>query len=80
MAASISTMTASIVATHNIGIGFCNADIFAIILIIILLIASLFIIGSNLIEDLKERYRKEPKIDKKVWKKYLKTAEKLSKK
>ena len=44
MSAYISSMTASIVATHNIGIGFCNADIFAIVLILILLLASVFII------------------------------------
>ena len=44
MGAYISLMTASIVATHKIGIGFCNADIFAIILILILLLASVFII------------------------------------
>ena len=43
MGAHISSMTASIVATYNIGIGFCNADIFAIILILILLLASVFI-------------------------------------
>lgn len=53
MAASIATMTASVVASHNIGIGFGNADIFAIILIIFLLIGSLYIIGQDLIEDLK---------------------------
>lgn len=79
MAASIATMNASIVASHNIGIGFGNADIFAIVLILILLITSLYIIGPDIIEDLKERYRrkqKEPKIDKKAWNKYLKTAEK----
>lgn len=80
MAASIATMNASIVASHNIGIGFGNADIFAIVLILILLITSLYIIGPDIIEDFKERYRrkhpKKPKIDKKAWNKYLKTAEK----
>ena len=48
MGAHISSMTASIVATHNIGIGFCNADIFAIILILVLLLASVFIIYTYL--------------------------------
>ena len=48
MGAYISSMTASIVATHKIGIGFCNADIFAIILILILLLASMFIIYKYL--------------------------------
>lgn len=60
MASSISTMTASVVATNNIGIGFGNADIFAIVLIIFLLIGSLYIIGQDIIEDLKERrYRQK---------------------
>ena len=44
MGAYISSMTASIVATHKIGIEFCNADIFTIVLILILLLASVFII------------------------------------
>ena len=48
MGAYISSMTASIVATHNIGIWFCNADIFAIVLILILLLASVFIIYKYL--------------------------------
>ena len=48
MGAYISSMTASIVSTHNMGIGFCNADIFAIILILILLLASVLIIYKYL--------------------------------
>lgn len=48
MGAYISSMTASNVATHNIDIGFCNADIFAIVLILILLLASVFIIYKYL--------------------------------
>lgn len=48
MDAHISSMTASIVSTNNIVIGFCNADIFAIILILILLLASVLIIYKYL--------------------------------
>ena len=48
MGAHISSMTASIVSTYNIGIGFCVVDIFAIILILILLLASMFIIYKYL--------------------------------
>ena len=48
MGAYISSMTASIVSIHNIGIGFCNTDIFAIILILVLLLASVLIIYKYL--------------------------------
>ena len=58
MGAYISLMTASIVATHKIGIGFCNADIFAIILILILLLASVFIIYTNIYIKSEHKYRK----------------------
>ena len=58
MGAYISSMTALIVATHNLGIGFCNADIFAIVLILILLLASVFIIYHYLHWESEYKYRK----------------------
>ena len=58
MGAYISSMTASIGSTHNIGIGFCNADIFAIVLILILLLASVFIIYHYLHWESEHKYRK----------------------
>lgn len=84
MAASIAALSASLASLNGSSISSEIKLIFAIIYLIILVVGliCIFIYEPNLLPkfERKPKPTKEPKIDKKAWKKYLNTAEKLSKK
>lgn len=81
MAASIAALSASMASLNGSAISPEFKLIIDIIDIIILVagLVCLFIYEPNLLPrfERKPKLQKEPKIDKKAWKKYLKTAEKL---
>ena len=84
MGASIAALSASMSALNGSSISPEFKLAFAIICLIVLVVGlvCLFIYEPLLLPrfERKPKPPKKPKIDKKAWKKYLKTAEKLSKK
>ena len=84
MAASIAALSASMSALNcsSISPEFKLAISIICLIILVIGLVSLFIYEPLLLPKFERKPKppKEPKIDKKAWKKYLKTAEKLSKK
>ena len=84
MGAAISAMTASTMAMNTMAIN--NSGIspeiklaFCIVSLLIIVFGLIFIWYDEFLPLKNKKQNKQPKIDKKAWKKYIKTTEKLSK-
>lgn len=79
MGAAISAMTVSTMAMNNSGISPEIKLVFCIVSLLIIVFGLIFIWYDEFLPFKIKKQNKQPKIDKKAWEKYIKTAEKLSK-
>lgn len=79
MGAAISAMAASTMVMNNSGISPEIKLVFCIVSVLIIISGLIFIWYDEFLPYKIKKQNKQPKIDKKAWKKYIKTAEKLSK-
>lgn len=79
MGAAISAMTVSTMAMNNSGISPEIKLAFCIVSLLIIVFGLIFIWYDEFLPFKNKKQNKQPKIDKKAWKKYIKTVEKLSK-
>lgn len=79
MGAAISAMAASTMVMNNSGISPEIKLVFCIVSVLIIVSGLIFIWYDEFLPYKIKKQNKQPKIDKKAWKKYIKTAEKLSK-
>lgn len=79
MGAAISAMTVSIMTMNNSGISPEIKLVFCVVSLFIIMSGLIFIWYDEFLPFKIKKQNKQPKIDKKAWKKYIKTAEKLSK-
>ena len=77
MGAAISAITVSTMAMNNSGVSLEIRLVFCIVLLLIIVFGLIFIWHDEFLPFKKQN--KQPKIDKKAWKEYIKTAEELSK-
>ena len=79
MGAAISAMTLSTMAMNNSGISPEIKLVFCIVSLFVIVIGLIFIWYDEFLPFKIKKQNKQPKIDKKAWKRYIKTVEKLSK-
>lgn len=79
MGAAISAMTLSTMAMNNSGISPEIKLVFCIVSLFVIVIGLIFIWYDEFLPFKIKKQNKQPKIDKKAWKRYIKTIEKLSK-
>lgn len=79
MGVAISAMALSTMAMNNSGISPEIKLVFCIVSLFVIVIGLIFIWYDEFLPFKIKKQNKQPKIDKKAWKRYIKTVEKLSK-
>ena len=79
MGAAISAMALSTMTINSSGISPEIKLVFCIVSLLIIVFGIIFIWYDEFLPFKNKKENKQPKIDKKAWKRYIKTVEKLSK-
>ena len=79
MGSAISAMALSTMAMNNSGVSSEIKLVFCIVSLFVIVIGLIFIWYDEFLPFKIKKQNKPPKIDKKAWKRYIKTVEKLSK-
>lgn len=79
MGAAISAMALSTMAMNNSVVSSEIKLVFCIVSLFVIVIGLIFIWYDEFLPFKIKKQNKQPKIDKKAWKRYIKTVEKLSK-
>ena len=79
MGSAISAMALSTMAMNNSVVSSEIKLVFCIVSLFVIVIGLIFIWYDEFLPFKIKKQNKQPKIDKKAWKRYIKTVEKLSK-